>query len=67
MIERLSGHVNFTSCRLMFLASVVTIGKGQEDDFTCPDDFPGYYPHTYRLEGWGKCNEYTAVKFTTVS
>jgi len=34
--------------RLLVVAAVVAGALGQEDDFICPDDFVGFYPHLYR-------------------
>merc|ERR1740128_499475 len=33
------------------VAAVVCAASAQTDDFTCPDEFLGYYPHLYRLYG----------------
>jgi len=31
--------------------------NGQIDDFTCPDEFEGYYPHLYSCDRYWKCIE----------
>ena len=34
--------------RLLFLTGLVSTGLAQVDDFSCPDEFEGFYPHLYR-------------------
>jgi len=35
------------SARLLVVAAVVAAVSAQEDDFQCPDEFIGFYPHLY--------------------
>ena len=37
--------------RLLFLTGVVSTVRAQIDDFSCPDEFEGFYPHLYRWVG----------------
>jgi len=45
--------------RLAFtiLSALVLSVNGQIDDFTCPDEFEGYYPHLYSCDKYWKCLE----------
>ena len=38
----------FFSLRLLFLTGLLGSGLAQVDDFSCPDEFEGFYPHLYR-------------------
>ena len=45
-------HQNISSLhisRLLLLAGVASLASAQVDDFECPDEFEGFYPHLYRL------------------
>ena len=44
-------HQNISSLhisRLLLLAGVASLATAQVDDFECPDEFEGFYPHLYR-------------------
>ena len=39
------------------LSVLVLVVNGQIDDFTCPDEFEGYYPHLFSCDKYWKCIE----------
>jgi len=42
--------------RLCVVAAVVATASGQEDDFVCPDEFVGFYPHLYSCDKYWSCD-----------
>jgi len=42
---------------LVCLGLVGTRGQDNIDDFSCPDDLEGYYPHLYSCDKYWACNE----------
>ena len=43
--------------KFLIVAFVVKAAKGQVDNFACPDEFEGYYPHHYSCDKYWKCIE----------
>merc|ERR1739848_649312 len=43
--------------KLFVVAAVTALVSGQEDDFTCPDEFRGYYPHLYSCDKYWYCED----------
>merc|ERR1712183_1002177 len=43
--------------KLFVVAAVAALVSGQEDDFTCPDEFRGYYPHLYSCDKYWYCED----------
>merc|ERR1711892_745460 len=44
------------SARLLVVAAVVAAASAQEDDFQCPDEFIGFYPHLYGCDKYWSCD-----------
>jgi len=44
-------------CKLLLLLPVITTVLGQVDDFSCPDQFLGFYPHLYSCDKYWHCEE----------
>jgi len=42
--------------RLLVLSALVSVGFAQEDDFICPDEFVGFYPHLYSCDKYWSCD-----------
>jgi len=45
--------------KLLLLSGVVLTARGQEliDDFQCPDEFEGFYPHLYSCDKYWHCKK----------
>lgn len=43
--------------KFLIVAFVVKAAKAQVDNFACPDEFEGYYPHLYSCDKYWKCIE----------
>ena len=43
--------------KLFVVAAVVAAVSAQDDDFTCPDEFLGYYPHLYSCDKYWYCED----------
>lgn len=41
----------------MFLTGVVSTALAQVDDFSCPDEFEGFYPHLYSCDKYWHCQD----------
>jgi hypothetical protein len=41
-------------------ALLIGLSSGQEDNFKCPDEFEGFYPHLYSCDKYWHCNTGTA-------
>ena len=47
----------FYFSRFFLIAAIAAAASGQADDFRCPDEFLGFYPHLYRYEQGGRVQE----------
>ena len=45
------------SASALISAMLLVLVNGQIDDFTCPDEFEGYYPHLFSCDKYWKCIE----------
>jgi len=43
--------------KLLFLTGVVSTVRAQIDDFSCPDEFEGFYPHLYSCDKYWHCQK----------
>ncbi len=44
--------------RYLIVIALLGLARGQfEDDFRCPDEFEGYYPHLFSCDKYWKCTE----------
>ena len=44
-----------------FLSSLNLITAQKQDNFKCPDEFEGYYPHLYSCDKYWKCTDGVAT------
>ena len=42
---------------LLFLIALKASKAQFEDNFSCPDEFEGYYPHLFSCDRYWKCDE----------
>merc|ERR1712128_354698 len=52
-----SGATAMMISKLFVVAAVVCAASAQTDDFTCPDEFLGYYPHLYSRDKYWYCED----------
>merc|ERR1712014_277509 len=55
VVSSLGGGKMFS--KFLVVAAVTAFVSGQEDDFTCPDEFRGFYPHLYSCDKYWYCED----------
>merc|ERR1711892_746703 len=50
-------HSEKMNSKLIVVVVLVAAVSGQEDDFSCPDDFLGFYPHLYSCDKYWSCED----------
>merc|ERR1712123_337296 len=50
-------HSEKMNSKLLVVLVLVAAVSGQEDDFSCPDDFLGFYPHLYSCDKYWSCED----------
>merc|ERR1712156_376011 len=43
--------------KLFLISALVAVAYGQEDNFECPDEFLGFYPHLYSCDKYWFCED----------
>merc|ERR1711892_1124588 len=50
-------HSEKMNSKLLVVLVLVAAVSGQEGDFSCPDDFLGFYPHSYSCDKYWSCED----------